>query len=83
MVIRLDDKEIEGAAEEVRRKRGDKSRTETVRLLLLEAKRGGCPVVRMDGRRCNAPMRCHEVICSGCAFAVDAQPAPRGRKVKP
>jgi hypothetical protein len=36
MLIRIEEKEIEDAAEEVRRERGDKSRTETVRLLILE-----------------------------------------------
>jgi hypothetical protein len=37
MLIRIEKKNVEEAVERVRRKRGDKSRTATVELLILEA----------------------------------------------
>lgn len=37
MLIRIEDKKVEEAAERVRRRRGDRSRTEMISLLILEA----------------------------------------------
>jgi hypothetical protein len=39
MLIRIEDKDVEDAAEEVRKSRGDRSRTETVRALIIEEQR--------------------------------------------
>ncbi len=67
MLIRIEDKEVEDAAERVRRRRGDKSRTATVALLILDADRGACQNERGDGRLCGAPMGPGVTCCVGCA----------------